>query len=91
MSQTIEAAESASLKTKVIAKLECQCDSLYKLSLQLEVMLSTENTKKIIVIGDGCVGKTCLVAKLTEGKFINNYHVTIGGEYYCCMQHSDID
>ncbi|XP_064400507.1 ras-related protein Rab-7L1-like [Halichondria panicea] len=41
----------------------------------------TENTKKVIVIGDGCVGKTCLVAKLTEGKFINNYHVTIGVEY----------
>ncbi len=42
--------------------------------------MSTENTKKVIVIGDGCVGKTCLVAKLTEGKFINNYHVTIGGQ-----------
>ena len=42
-------------------------------------MQTTENTKKIIVIGDGYVGKTCLVAKLTEGKFINNYHMTIGG------------
>ena len=40
-----------------------------------------ENTKKVIIIGDGFVGKTCLVAKVTEGKFINNYHCTIGGEY----------
>ena len=39
----------------------------------------TENTKKVVVIGDGYVGKTCFVSKITEGKFINNYHVTIGG------------
>ena len=39
----------------------------------------TENTKKVVVIGDGYVGKTCFVSKVTEGKFINNYHVTIGG------------
>jgi len=40
-----------------------------------------ENSKKVIVIGDGYVGKTCLVSKITEGKFINNYHTTIGVEY----------
>ena len=40
-----------------------------------------ENTKKVIIIGDGHVGKTCFVAKVTEGKFINNYHCTIGGKY----------
>ena len=40
-----------------------------------------ENTKKVIIIGDGFVGKTCFVAKVTEGEFINNYHCTIGGEY----------
>ena len=40
-----------------------------------------ENTKKVIIIGDGFVGKTCFVAKVTEGKFINNYHCTIGGEH----------
>ena len=40
-----------------------------------------ENTKKVIIIGDGHVGKTCFVAKVTEGKFINNYHCTIGGTY----------
>lgn len=39
-----------------------------------------ENAKKVIIIGDGHVGKTCLVAKVTEGKFINNYHCTIGGK-----------
>ena len=32
-----------------------------------------------IVIGDVVCGKTSLVAKITEGKFINNYHMTIGG------------
>ena len=41
---------------------------------------STDNTKKVIVIGDGYCGKTTLVAKITEGKFINNYHVTLGGK-----------
>ena len=40
----------------------------------------SENSKKVIVIGDGCVGKTCLVSKISEGKFINNYHTTIGGK-----------
>ena len=40
---------------------------------------TTENSKKVIVIGDGVCGKTSLVAKITEGKFINNYHMTIGG------------
>ncbi len=43
-------------------------------------MESAENNKKVIVIGDGFCGKTSLVAKITEGKFINNYHQTIGGE-----------
>ena len=46
-------------------------------------MQSTENSKKVIVIGDGVCGKTSLVAKITEGKFINNYHMTIGGESSC--------
>lgn len=45
-----------------------------------EGVLMSENSKKVIVIGDGCVGKTCLVSKITEGKFINNYHTTIGGK-----------
>ena len=40
---------------------------------------STDNIKKVVVIGDGYCGKTTLVAKITEGKFINNYHVTLGG------------
>ncbi len=43
-------------------------------------MQGSENTKKVIVIGDGFCGKTSLVAKITEGKFINNYHMTIGGK-----------
>ena len=43
-------------------------------------MESAENNKKVIVIGDGFCGKTSLVAKITEGKFSNNYHQTIGGK-----------
>lgn len=43
-------------------------------------MQSTENSKKVVVIGDGVVGKTSLVAKITEGKFITNYHMTVGGK-----------
>ena len=41
---------------------------------------TAENARKVIVIGDGYCGKTSLVAKITEGKFINNYHVTLGGK-----------
>ena len=37
--------------------------------------------KKVIVIGDGCVGKTCFVAKVTENKFIPNYLPTFGGKW----------
>ena len=36
--------------------------------------------KKVIVIGDGAVGKTCFVSKVTENKFIPNYLPTLGGE-----------
>jgi len=43
-------------------------------------MQNTENSKKVIVIGDGVVGKTSLVSKITEGRFINNYFMTVGGE-----------
>ena len=46
-------------------------------------MESAENNKKVIVIGDGFCGKTSVVAKITEGKFINNYHQTIGGKAEC--------
>eukprot|EP00731_Ephydatia_muelleri_P000237 Em0001g237a len=41
----------------------------------------TDKTKKIIVVGDGFVGKTCFVSKMAEGKFITNYHATVGVEY----------
>lgn len=41
--------------------------------------MSDSSHKKVIVIGDGCVGKTCLVAKVTENKFIPNYLPTFGG------------
>ena len=50
---------------------------MYKVSMQN----GGESPKKVIIIGDGFVGKTCLLAKVTEGKFINNYHCTIGGKW----------
>lgn len=40
----------------------------------------TDKTKKIIVVGDGFVGKTCFVSKMAENKFITNYHATVGGK-----------
>ena len=43
-------------------------------------MASESTHKKVIVIGDGCVGKTCFVSKVTENKFIPNYLPTLGGE-----------
>lgn len=42
--------------------------------------MSESNQKKVIVIGDGAVGKTCFVSKVTENKFIPNYLPTLGGK-----------
>ena len=42
--------------------------------------MSEASHKKVIVIGDGHVGKTCFVAKVTENKFIPNYLPTMGGK-----------
>jgi small GTP-binding protein len=43
--------------------------------------MSEASHKKVIVIGDGHVGKTCFVAKVTENKFIPNYLPTMGVEF----------
>ena len=45
--------------------------------------MSESSQKKVIVIGDGAVGKTCFVSKVTENKFIPNYLPTLGGEISC--------
>ena len=45
-----------------------------------------ETTKKVIVIGDGHVGKTCFVSKITQNKFITNYHATVGGLCSAAME-----
>ena len=42
--------------------------------------MSESRQKKVIVIGDGAVGKTCFVSKVTENKFIQNYLPTLGGK-----------
>lgn len=38
-----------------------------------------EYTKKVIVIGDMGVGKTSFVARVTEGRYLNEHKTTIGG------------
>ena len=45
--------------------------------------MSESRQKKVIVIGDGAVGKTCFVSKVTENKFIQNYLPTLGGKAKC--------
>ena len=42
--------------------------------------MSESRQKKVIVIGDGAVGKTCFVTRATENKFVPNYLPTLGGE-----------
>ena len=44
------------------------------------VLMSEASSRKVIVIGDGAVGKTCFVSKVTENKFIPNYLPTLGGK-----------
>ena len=40
-----------------------------------------EYQKKVIVLGDVGVGKTSFVARVTEGRFINEHKSTVGGLY----------
>ena len=49
-----------------------------------------EYTKKVIVIGDMGVGKTSFVARVTEGRYLNEHKTTIGGlsgGATCCKQY----
>ena len=43
-------------------------------------VMSEASHKKVIVIGDGCVGKTCFLSKVTENRFIPHYTPTFGGK-----------
>ncbi len=54
-------------------------NTLSMASSPMAAPMSMGSTKKVVVVGDGFVGKTSLVSKITEGKFINNYHATVGG------------
>ena len=42
--------------------------------------MTEEVTRKVLVIGNGLVGKTAFVCRVTEGKFIGEYKQTMGGE-----------
>ena len=36
---------------------------------------------KVIVVGDGQVGKTCLITRFCKDKFLNEYKKTLGVDY----------
>lgn len=42
---------------------------------------SKASTFKIVIIGDSCAGKSSLLLKLTENRFIENHRVTIGVDF----------
>ena len=42
--------------------------------------MSVSNQKKVILLGDGAVGKTCFFSRATENKYIPSYLPTLGGE-----------
>lgn len=42
--------------------------------------MANQNTFKIIVVGDGGVGKSCFLKRHLIGRFDNQYHATIGVE-----------
>lgn len=45
------------------------------------VDISNKYIYKIIVVGDGAVGKTSLIKKFTEGSFEQEYIKTIGAQF----------
>jgi len=40
-----------------------------------------ENTRKVIMAGDGACGKSCLVGRFMTDRFTENYMVTIGSQF----------
>ncbi|MHA1606278.1 MAG: ArgE/DapE family deacylase [Candidatus Freyarchaeota archaeon] len=46
-----------------------------------EAAMSDEYVFKVVVIGDGGVGKTSLIMRLTEDKFLSDYKPTLGTDF----------
>ncbi|KAG5464474.1 hypothetical protein LSCM1_00663 [Leishmania martiniquensis] len=44
-------------------------------------MLDEDESIKVIVVGDGNVGKTCMLRRFVKGDFIEQYRKTIGAEF----------
>lgn len=42
-----------------------------------------ESVFKVLVVGDSGVGKTAMVARYCQNKWLANYKATLGGELIC--------
>lgn len=47
---------------------------------------------KVLILGDSSVGKTCLLMKYVDDKFLNNHMPTIGSKlYYILIKESILE
>lgn len=48
-----------------------------------KLFMATRCTVKFVLLGDACVGKTCIVSQLVDSDFLSNYRPTIGSDFAC--------
>ena len=46
-----------------------------------DLSIKYDMTYKIVILGDTCVGKSCLLLRFTDEKFMSTHHPTIGVDY----------
>ena len=56
------------------------------ISYNINIMSSDPYPIKIVAVGDGCVGKTCVLISYTKNEFPSTYVPTIFDNYSACVK-----
>ena len=72
----------------MVAGLFCTDDYLFLLRDKFEVIMEQgrrkkeyDNLFKIVLLGDSCVGKSCVLVRFADDDFVENYSATIGVDF----------